>query len=69
MNIFTTIKGWVDRRLHIEQADTEVKRLKDDAMSKIEETNQSLRKATNLQNTIMKKTTTYYVGKAAGVIK
>lgn len=62
---------FVDRLFNLkmedsEQAVTEVKR---ETNSQISQTKKTLKKAGNLQQKVMMKTTTYYIGRSMGVVK
>ena len=56
-------------KLHLESSEKEVNVIKDDANNKVEEVRITLEQAGKLQTKVLRKTTTYYLGKAAGVIK
>lgn len=65
------IVRFIDKVFNLKMEDSEqaVVEVKEKTNKKIKETRKTLKKAGNLQQEIMQKTTTYYLGKAAGVIK
>lgn len=67
MNI--SLFTWIDRRLGMEKSENRVRKVKQDAVDQMEEVASVLDKAGRLQKIVMKKTTTFYIAKAAGIIK
>lgn len=70
-NMKHNIVRFIDKVFNLKMEDSEqaVVEVKEKTNKKIKETRKTLKKAGNLQQEIMQKTTTYYLGKAAGVIK
>jgi hypothetical protein len=66
-----SLLNWLDKlfKLNLKESEQQVEDVKQDAIKQVEEVKVSLHKAGKLQKQVMKKTTTYYLGKAAGVIK
>jgi len=61
---------FIDKLLKLEQAEREVHEVKQEAINKVNEVNKTLKKAGQLQKIVMQKTTTtYYIAKAAGVLR
>lgn len=68
MKYFSICK-WFDRIARTNESDRKVAVIKKNTFSHMEDATASVRKATKLQNQILNRTTTYYIGRAAGVIK
>ena len=62
---------FVDRLFQLKMEDSEqaVIDVKKETNDKVKETKKTLKKAGNLQQKVMQKTTTYYLGKGMGVIR
>lgn len=60
---------WLDKLSKTRETDEKVNAIKQDTINKINQTTKSVKQAGELQNLVMKKTTTYYIGKAMGAIK
>lgn len=69
LHILTNMKNWIDRRLGLEKSDQDVADIKKNAIDKVSAVTVTLKKQGELQNQVIKKTTTYYLGKAAGIIR
>lgn len=65
------LKKFFDKifHLHLQSSEDTVVGLKQEALDKVTEVNTTLKKAGKLQHQVMQKTTTYYLGKAAGIIR
>lgn len=64
----TIIKA-LDRILGLEKSEAKVQKVKDNAIVKMDEVTTTLEKAGKLQRQIMRRTTTYYIGRAIGSIR
>ena len=69
MNMIQGVQQWLDDRLGLTQSDVYVAHIKENAQNKVDEMTEVLKEQSELQRLVIKKTTTYYIGKAAGVIK
>lgn len=61
----------IDKMFNLRMEDSEqaVNEVKQETNTKIKQTKQTLKKAGHLQKQVLQKTTTYYLGRAAGVIR
>ena len=66
---FFFICGLIDKLLHLQKYEDRVTSIKQDAHKKVDKVTRTLQKSGKLQNQILRKTTTYYIGRAAGVVK
>lgn len=57
---------WLDKLVGITDNDARVEAIKQDTQNKIDATTRVVQQAGQLQSLVMKKTTTYYIGKAMG---
>lgn len=60
---------WLDKLIKTRETDEKVDAIKKDTINQISQTTKSVQKVGELQNLVLKKTTTYYIGKAMGAIK
>lgn len=60
---------WLDKLAGIKDTDEQVEAIKQQAVDKVDQTTASLKRVGELQQQVMKRTTTYYLGKAMGGIK
>ena len=61
--------NWLDKLLKLEQSEQHVTNIKKKAIDKVDNVTVILHRAGVLQQRVMKKTTTFYIGKAIGTIK
>lgn len=59
----------LDHLLGLPQSEKAVGEIKENATKQVNDVTESLKKQGKLQNLVIQRTTTYYIGKAAGVIK
>lgn len=69
MSVVCRLKDWLDDKLGLTQSDKDVAGIKQNAQDRVEEVTKSLKKQGQLQQQVIKKTTTYYIGRAQGVVK
>lgn len=69
MRIVCKINGWLDDKLGLTKSDKEVANIKQNAQDRVSEVTKTLKKQGDLQRQVIKKTTTYYIGRATGAIK
>lgn len=60
---------YLDKWLGVEKTNKQVEAIKSDALQQVNETTKTIKKAGELQQKVLQKTTTYYIGKAMGSIK
>lgn len=63
------MENFFARILRLNETDTQVAQIKQDTLTKLDETASVVKKAGDLQAKVLKKTTTYYIGKGLGVVK
>lgn len=68
MILITGIVKYFDRLLNIESSEKEVAGIKKQATDKVEEVKKTMKRAGVLQGQVMRRTTTYYIGRAMGGI-
>lgn len=68
-NPWNYLHNKLDRLLGLPQSEQAVSDIKKDAQKQVNDVTKSLRKQGELQNLVIQRTTTYYIAKAAGVIK
>lgn len=69
MRIHKAVCAFIDNLLRTKRAEEKVATIKDDADRKIKKATNALHKSGELQTKILERTTTYYIGRAAGIIK
>ena len=68
-NPWNYLHNKLDRLLGLPQSEQAVNDIKEDAEKQVNDITKSLKKQGELQRLVIERTTTYYIGKAAGVIK
>jgi len=68
-NLLSIFHIWLDKKLGLEASEEAVADIKKKASERVAEVTKSLKKQGDLQNLVIQRTTTYYIGKAIGAIK
>jgi hypothetical protein len=69
MNIISNSKKWLDDKLGLTRSDEAIANIKKGAEDQVAEVTTTLKIQGKLQQKVIEKTTTYYIARAAGVIK
>lgn len=69
MNIKFTLISWIEKALKTDIADEKLSVIKEENARKIDETTAIIKKTGQLQKVVMKRTTTYYIGRGIGAVK
>lgn len=68
-NMRNFIEVVANRVFHFAETEKQVTTIKQHTLSKLDETAEVVKKAGDLQAQVLKKTTTYYIGKGLGIVK